>query len=91
MISTANLMILAADPQTAAALIAAMTPEEAAQILGQAGQSRGFKFDWRSLIPRLKRTSSDRDLDDAALEAVAGGLAGNTTYVPLSGNWSIIP
>ena len=33
MISTSQLMALASDPATAAALIAAMTPEEAARIL----------------------------------------------------------
>ncbi|WP_296711106.1 hypothetical protein [Tistrella sp.] len=40
MISTSQLMALASDPATAAALIAAMTPEEAARILGETGEAR---------------------------------------------------
>ncbi|WP_372002025.1 hypothetical protein P7L68_23030 [Tistrella mobilis] len=86
MISTSQLMALASDPATAAALIAAMTPEEAARILGETGDARGFRFDWRALIPRLKRRTDDAALDDAALEGVAGGAASAAMILP--GGWT---
>ncbi|MEN2989996.1 hypothetical protein WG926_16885 [Tistrella sp. BH-R2-4] len=87
MVPTSRLIMLASDPTVAGALVMALTAEDAARVLGDAGEARGFKFDWRSLIPRLKRQSTDRDLDDAALEGVAGGAGGMP--VPLAGPWSI--
>jgi len=48
--------------------------------------ARGFKFDWRALIPRLRRRTDDAALDDAALEGVAGGAASAAMILP--GGWT---
>ncbi|WP_372018740.1 hypothetical protein [Tistrella mobilis] len=89
MVPTSHLLMLTSDPTVAWALASAISAEEAAKVLGDAGEAKGFKFDWRSLIPRLRRRSDDTEIDDAALEGVAGGVAVNSAYMPLGGGWMI--